>query len=255
MNAERIQQAIISGTGLLAQALQIQKKHLSGAFLFARGVSDSTCIDIEQFHRERDQLYSALSQCHDDARVFVYFSSAGTIYGQCASVRDEFTPLQPTTVYGEFKVAFESIVRSAGVPHLIVRLPNLVGPSQNHRNLLPALIRQAAGGRVTLHRDATRDILDVRDVGRIISELLARGVRDETLLLASGISLPVIDLFSLIQQYTGLHAKIAVQPGGTPQAFDISKLCRLLGQNSIFSGDYPNRVIREYAPAIARSLG
>ena len=69
------------------------------------------------------------------------------------------------------------------------------------------------------------------------------------------VSIPVIDLFSLIQQYTGLHAKIAVQPGGTPQAFDISKLCRLLGQNSIFSGDYPNRVIREYAPAIARSLG
>jgi UDP-glucose 4-epimerase len=77
----------------------------------------------------------------------VFISSGGAVYGETTMATETDAPA-PASFYGVHKLAAEAYVRLSGLPHGIVRLPNIYGPRQRS---------DLEGGVVAIFADSLRD--------------------------------------------------------------------------------------------------
>jgi nucleoside-diphosphate-sugar epimerase len=159
--------------------------------------------------------------------------------------------LFPTSLYGKNKVFFESIIISSGVEYLIFRLPNVVGPKQNKNQLFSALVLQAINGKANIFRDAARDLIDIEDVCDILEILIKKDIRNEIIIIASGYSTPVLEIFNEILRILGKESNVTLLSGGNKQVFSTKKLNCLLSGKLRFNQDYYRHLIQKYALTIA----
>lgn len=241
----------IIGHGIIAQGLDKLAQETNRAIIFASGVSNSSCDDQIEYDRECDLLYKTINHCKNNNLKLVYFSSAGAIYGNSDEEKDEHSPLFPISLYGKNKVFFESIIIHSGVEYLIVRLPNVVGHKQNKSQLFSALVLQAISGKANIFQNATRDLIDIDDVCDILSDIIKKDYKNEIIILASGYSTPVLDIFSEIAQVLGKKSDVVLSPGGDKQLFNNGKLNYLVPGRLKFSQDYYRHLIQKYAHTIA----
>jgi nucleoside-diphosphate-sugar epimerase len=133
------------------------------------------------------------------------------VYGKPDSLPiSEDHPLRPLNPYSHSKILAEEVVgyyRSQfGVAATIVRPFNIYGPGQEHRFLVPTLIRQAldpnAAEIVVTDLRPRRDYIHIRD---LISLLVATSRRQEpgTYNAGSGYSVSIEDLIAAITSLTG----------------------------------------------------
>lgn len=236
----------ILGNGMLARSLQPYSGMTPATLAFACGVANSATQDLEQYQRELIMLEETLRMCVVTDTRLVYFSSGGAIYGDVSIVRDESTPTEPRTPYGHHKWMCENLIRSSDARYLIVRLANLVGSSQNAAQLVPALVNQVLSGRVRVQSLASRDLLDVDDFASILVRLLKVVPDRETLILASGVSVPIHEIVSEIACVLNRNDTVLHElPVGEPQIFSIAKLRGYLPDVS-FLPDYFRKVVEKY---------
>jgi nucleoside-diphosphate-sugar epimerase len=235
----------IIGNGMIARGLSCYSADINDAVVFASGVSDSTLTDRQEYERECQALEQVISDCRQRDKTLVYFSSGGTVYGKRNDERKEDAPLFPETVYGRHKVRCESVISSSGIRYLIARLPTVVGQTKSKTQLIPVLIKRAMEGNVTLLKDAERDIIGIADVAGIIVAILRNLRRNEIINVASGISVPVSDIFSEIQNNLGVKPTIKIISGGDKQRFNVDKLHAYCPKIR-FTTDYYKSIIREY---------
>lgn len=227
----------IIGHGMIARALTLYQHEHPDAVIFASGVANSQMTAASEYERELSLLYATLQQCAADGRRLVYFSSGGAIYGPTQSPRSEGTPPYPMTLYGRHKLFCEAVIRGSGARHLILRLANLVGPSQNRNQLIPALVEQIQKGEVIVYADATRDLMDVADFARILVSLLTLYPLSDTLVVATGVSHPIIDIITVLEDIIGKRAHKKMVAGGDPQQFDVRRLHGILQTQDEFLSD------------------
>jgi nucleoside-diphosphate-sugar epimerase len=208
-------------------------------------VSDSTLKDQKEYERECQALEQVIRDCKERGKILVYFSSGGTVYGKRNDERKEDAALSPETVYGRHKAFCESVISSSGVRYLIARLPTVVGQTKSKTQLIPVLIKQAMEGNVTLLKDAERDIIGIADVAGIIVAILKKLRKNEIINVASGVSVPVSDIFSEIQNNLGVKPAIKIISGGDKQRFNVDKLHAYCPEIT-FTKDYYKNVIRRY---------
>ena len=246
----------ISGSGMIARALQPYHDQLEDVVAFARGVSNSAETEAAQYEREFNLLVDTVKRCKTEGRRIVYFSSGGTIYGDFDGVRIEETVLSPTTAYGRQQLTCETMIVNSGVRYCITRLANLVGAGQNPHQLIPALVQQAVDGHAHLFKQASRDILDVDDFARLLVQVLSALKQDQSEIvnIACGHSLPVMAMFAEIEAILGKSAEIELIDKGDVQQFSIDKLQRILEGDVRFDADYPLSVLRKYVPVFAGAL-
>ncbi len=239
----------IIGRGMIARSFAPYRDQLEDVVIFASGVSDSGENDPAAYARECDLLIDHLQQSIRDGLRIVYFSSGGTIYGSNDGLRDEQMPLYPHTQYGRQQLLCEALIRNSGARYLIIRLANLIGPDQNRSQLIPALVAQALAGKANLYKHATRDLLDITDFALIVIALLETLPPDgnDTIMVASGISLPVTELFATIQAELRTDARIQYHDRGDIQRFSIEKLRLNLHGQVHFDERYPLEIVRKYA--------
>ena len=128
------------------------------------------------------------------------FASSADVYGvpERAPI-DENTPLQPTNVYAESKVAAEALVRAfgerGGHPTVILRPANTNGPRQHPGLAASGFAKQIAeaetGQAVAVIRhgrlDSKRDFIDVRDIAAAyVAAIGLAPARTETYNVGSG---------------------------------------------------------------------
>jgi nucleoside-diphosphate-sugar epimerase len=235
----------IIGNGMIAKGLLRYSADVNDAVVFASGVSDSTLKDRQEYERECQMLEQVIGDCRQRDKTLVYFSSGGTVYGKRNDERKEDAPLFPETMYGQHKVRCESVISSSGVRYLIARLPTVVGQTKSKTQLIPVLIKQAMEGTVTLFKDAERDIIGIADVARIIVAILKKLNKSEIINVASGISVPVSDIYIEIQNNLVVKPAIKIISGGDKQLFNVDKL-HVYCPEITFTIDYYRDVIREY---------
>jgi NDP-hexose 4-ketoreductase len=235
----------IIGNGMIAKGLGRYSADINDAVVFASGVSDSTLKDPQEYERERQALDQVIRDCKERGKTLVYFSSGGTVYGKRNDERKEDAALLPETMYGRHKVLCESVIISSGVRYLIARLPTVVGQTKSKTQLIPVLIKQAMEGNVTLYKDAERDIIGIADAARIIVAILKKLGRSEIINIASGVSVPVSDIFSEITNNLGVKPAVKIISGGDKQRFNVDKL-HVYCPEITFVADYYKKVIREY---------
>lgn len=142
-------------------------------------------------------------------------SSSAAVYGDLISPLKEDMKLSPLSNYGISKLTMEKYIEISGMDYLICRFSNVYGE------------RQAADGEagvVTIFENAMknnenitifgdgnqiRDFIYVKDVAKIVHNLIEQNVRNKTLNISTNIGTTINDLFkSLSEQYHYTKAPI-----------------------------------------------
>lgn len=233
----------IVGDGFLARHLRSRSGSHPGAVVLAAGVSSAVSTSVAGFARERELLCEVIQRCRRTGRQLVFLSTASAgLYGAVAGAGREDVPVAPLTPYGAHKLALEELLRASGAGFLVLRLGHVTGPGQPSHQLVPSLARQISQGRVVVRSGATRDLIGVRDVVRIIGMLLDAGVRDQTVNVASGHDVPVERVVDWLAHRLDREPERDYLPGGHANRVSVSKLRALVpgvDQLGFGAGYYP----------------
>jgi nucleoside-diphosphate-sugar epimerase len=150
---------VIVGKGMVAGAL----KDISGweeDILFSSGVSNSGEFESSPFQKETDLVKSFINNLSAGSS-FVYFSTT--------SIFDSSKSSNPYIIH---KLSIEKMLRESNIDFLIVRLPNLVGFSNNPHTLTNYFADSIRKERpITLKSGAIRHLIDVADLSNILNDI------------------------------------------------------------------------------------
>lgn len=226
----------VVGNGMLARAFSDSRAVREGEnCIFASGVSNSTSTAPEPFERERALLVGSLDQ-HRGAGAFVYF-------GTCAAD----VPGNESSAYVRHKVAMEQLVL-AHPRGQVARLPQVAGPNASPYTLLSALCsRIKAGLPIVVRARATRNIIDVADVVRLVDAWLTLPDRPRLINVANTRSYSVMTIVDTIEAVLGVEGARQLEDSGEPYEVDTRAITALMAAEGItFDDDYLARVIAKY---------
>jgi nucleoside-diphosphate-sugar epimerase len=174
----------------------------------AAGVTKTTSATLADFDREAALVYDVVRHARQTGRTVVFFSAASdSMYGTLGCPGLVEGPVYPVSAYGRHKLGMEEILARSGVKYLALRLSHIVGEGQRAHQLIPSLGRQILDGSVTVHRNAHRDLLDVEHLLLALDRVLASGVRQEVINVASGVLEPIERIVDSIEERFGVVAE------------------------------------------------
>ncbi len=169
------------------------------------------------------RLFEAVRELYrSDPPRFVYVSSA-EVYGERAAgeypLHEALVP-RPSTPYAASKLGAEAVALAAwqtyGIPAVITRAFNHVGPGQSTRFAVPAFAKRLAdiaNGKPPLlsvgNLETKRDFLDVRDVVSAYIALGRDGTAGEIYNVCSGRSVSMAEI--LRQLITAAHVAVEIR--------------------------------------------
>jgi len=226
---------MILGTGLLARAFASRFAQRRDTLVFASGVSNSLATSQAQFDREFDMLTTARERW--PGRL-VYF-------GSCSVTDDE----RQYTPYARHKLAMEKLVVS-GASGLVVRLPQVVGPTGNP-NTLTNFIRDRIerGEEFSVWAHAERNLIDVDDAAAITEAIIDRMHPAESgvVSIASECPIPMQELVTIFEKVLGKTAVYRLEAKGGRLHIDAcfaQAIARELGID--LGGGYTERLLGKY---------
>lgn len=149
---------MIIGRGLIATAFHKAQFNSDQHIIFASGVSNSSESNLAAFQREQDLLSSYI----DKSTTIVYFSTTSI-----------FDPTKSETAYIKHKLHIESMIRYSAPKYIIVRLPIMVGKTENPHTLINYLVNGILQNRqMVLQRNACRHLLDIDDLFPLLEAYL-----------------------------------------------------------------------------------
>ncbi len=173
--------------------------------IFASGVSNSKEIRPEPFARERQLVEEVLDQT--SGCLFVYFSTA--------SVND---PTEQGSLYVTHKLAMEQLIARRAAAYLLIRASNVVGGPGNPHTVLNFFVdRIRQQEPFTIWQHASRNLIDLDDVYRVVTECIATpSTWNQTLLVANPYSIGPLALVQAIEAHTGQRARYELVDKGVP---------------------------------------
>ena len=167
-------------------------------------------------------LFDALRRHSFKPRVLI--TSSATVYAPASRAISESDAVNPNNPYGTSKLAQEMVARRSwqedGVPALIARAFNHVGPRQTPAFVAPSIARQVAeieAGRkepvlMMGNLEPQRDIMDVRDTVRAYRAMMARATPGIPYNVCSGIPTAVRALVGLFVAQSRVKIEIKQDP-------------------------------------------
>jgi GDP-4-dehydro-6-deoxy-D-mannose reductase len=195
--------------------------HLAGAAHIGQSFG-AVAETLSANARGTASLVDALRDAGLRPRVLVTGSAA--VYPAAEHALDERTPPGPASPYGVSKLAQEMVAVRAwhedGLPTVVVRSFNHVGPGQAPTFFAPSFARQIAeveaGLRPPVLRvgnlEARRDLTDVRDTVRAYRLLIDAGTPGEAYNMCSGMAHSVGDVLAVLVDLAHVRVRIDVDP-------------------------------------------
>jgi UDP-glucose 4-epimerase len=185
-------------------------------------------------HSNLEGAVSLLEEMHKaSVSKIVYFSSGGTVYGSGTAEHmergfKESDPTSPISSHGIVKLAVEKYLELYrhlyGIDYLILRVSNPYGP--HHRSekqgFINVVLRNIKSGKpVTVWGDGSviRDFIYVKDISRILLDLLDRNIWNRVFNLGSGKGYSVKEIIDLIKSEAGSF-EVFYEP---TRAFDVPR--------------------------------
>ncbi len=225
---------MITGNGMVATALA-RFRDRDDVLIFASGVSNSSESDERCYSREKNLL---LSLCSYQERTLVYFSTCSV-----------FDPVLKDARYIAHKREMEDLVRHNFSRHLVLRLPTLVGVTDNPYTFFSSFRNKIARGEeLVIHRSACRYLMDVSDVEMIIDLFL----RDSDLCrgsynVAYDNPMNVVEIVKIMEEVSGKEAVKVLVDKGNCFDFDRSAFRNALSRNNFtIPNNYNRRIIQKY---------
>lgn len=157
-------------------------------------------------------------------RRLIYFSSGGTLYGDCKQIANESEPLRPRSYHGAGKAAAEHFIYAWAAQYdgtaVILRPSNVYGPGQLPRRgfgVVPAAFDCAIRDvplTIWGTGDTVRDYLYITDLIELCRMALGRELKQGTHVFnaAFGMSTSLNDLLHTIELIIGRPLKRSHQP-------------------------------------------
>lgn len=225
---------MITGHGLVAKAFRGFATN-DRVHVFASGVSRSLEDNDAAFRRESDLI---LAQRLAPGR-FVYFSSCGV-----------FDPSLEGSKYIRHKLATEQLVRELYPDHLIIRLPNLVGHTDNPHTLTNFLRdRIVQNGSFELHSRACRYLLDMDDAVQDLSPMLLRpDLRGTTMNVSGSVPVTLPELVRSMEHVLGKRVRAITTDKGSCYTIDNGLFLSLLpaSRREAYARSYTMELLLKY---------
>ena len=224
---------IVHGGGMMASAIRFTEG-LIGA-VFAAGVSNSGEIDRLEYTREHNELRSFIDS-NSDKKV-IYFSS--------------YIAKDGTSRYAQHKRQMESVIAETANDFLVLRLPQVVGKTTNSTLISHFVNAAKTREKITIQKNAYRSLVDVTDVGRILSLFIGKNVTREVIAVGPLNPLWILDIVENIESILQLKIDFTLVDGGDRQTGDLSRALELLERNDpLFDEAYQYSVLKRYVPKL-----
>jgi|Deesub1362B_J571_1020462.scaffolds.fasta_scaffold00003_128 UDP-glucose 4-epimerase len=113
---------------------------VNSVFHFAANPEVRLSVTKPRIHYQDNILttFNVLEACRKYDIKYLVFSSTSTVYGDAKVIPtpEDYSPLEPISVYGACKLACENLIitysKLYGIRSLILRYANIVGPRNNH---------------------------------------------------------------------------------------------------------------------------
>lgn len=224
---------MVVGSGLLAtQFMQFAGEN--DIVIFASGVSNSAETSLEAFSRESDLLEQYL---HSN-KFLVYFSTISI-----------YDPELTNSGYIRHKLSIEKQITSHGSDYLIFRLPQLVGSTSNPNTLTNALFNAILHHQIiTVYQTACRYLMDVEDVGLLLSKIIRTGsFRNNILDINFNNQIQIDNLLDIFEEVLNTKTqRQKVLKGGCYTTNNDAFISFLKAENFNYPPDYIKNVIAKY---------
>jgi len=212
---------VLIGNGMLASYFENYLSN-NGVLIFASGVSNSSQIDEKEFARERKLLEKNLKD--NNGKLFVYFSSCSI---EDSELKD--------TPYHIHKKNMEQVIKNNSNNYLILRLPNVVGNGGSKSTIINFLINKVRNGqKFELWKNATRNIIDVEDVYKIVSHIIENRIFNNTTInIAYGQNNKISDILKSIEKIFDKKALYTLVDKGIDLKIDNEKIKTIMTDLSI----------------------
>lgn len=225
---------MIIGRGLIANVFKdINREDI---IFFASGVSNSLETDINQFSRERDLIEKTIEI--NPTKKFVYFSTC-SIYDSS----------KYASAYVLHKLDMENLIEKIAQNFLICRVSNAVGNGGNSNLLINYLVNNIKENNpILVHQKATRNLIDVEDIGNITLRLL-----DEKINTIQNIAyienFSVLEIVFALEKYLSKSAIIKLLNKGESYTIDTSYIVDYFKKNNkMIKMEYLNTLLKRYYP-------
>jgi len=203
-------QKMIIGNGLIANAFRENDR--DDVVFFASGVSNSLETDESQFLREENLVRKTIAE--SPGKLFVYFSTC-SIYDSSKN----------GSAYVNHKLNMEHLVSTECKKYLIARASNAVGKGGNPHTLINFLVKSIReNDPVEVHIDATRNLIDVEDIRKIILELIEKNRLNSIVNVAYPGNYPVIQIVAMVEEFLGKNANLELVKAGQSYSIDIPEV-------------------------------
>ena len=178
--------------------------------------------------------------------------SAAEYLPNSSGVYDEGAPAGGESVHGRTKWAQTTVAlavyHDTGLPVMVVRPFNLVGPGLPPRLVASELCRQFVDER-TKHLQlgntaAVRDFVDVRDAVRAYWMVTEKGKAGEIYNVCCGQPTKILELVAILRRLTGRDLEVSVDPGRFRKT-DIDQVCGIADKLQAVTGWTPEIMLEE----------
>jgi nucleoside-diphosphate-sugar epimerase len=230
---------MIIGKGLLASQLT-NYKDSDDMLIFASGVSNSSETKNDNFKRELDLIQS---YCNTDS-VFIYFSTC-SIYDKS----------NENSLYVKHKLKAELFIQSNFKSYLIVRLPNMIGLTNNSHTFFNYFYDAIISGTpINIYSNAVRYFMDVEDLNPIIKMLLNDEKSINSIInVCYNNSILIPEAVSIFEKYLNKKATATIVDKGSNYNIPNKPFLNLLDKNQVLLPEqYTENCFRKYIELKAR---
>jgi nucleoside-diphosphate-sugar epimerase len=151
-------------------------------------------------------------------------------------------------LYVQHKLDMESMVRTHP-GHLILRVPQLAGRTDNRHTLLGYLRERILRGEgFVVWSGAERNVIDVEDVAKVAVDLVTvECIRGDTVNVASDRSVAVVEVVRVLEDLLGRKAAYQLLEKGEGMHIDTSRATASFRRCGItFDDEYLRRILYKY---------
>ena len=201
---------MIIGRGLIAK--EFKDVDIDNVIFFASGVSNSSETCKSQFLREQNLVEQTLRDFPN--HVFIYFSTC-SIYDSS----------KYNSLYVLHKLHMEEIIKEKSSQYLILRISNAVGNGGNPNLLMNYLANNISNQKLfTVHKNATRNIIDVEDVKNITLQYLNKEKFNKIVNVAYLENFFINEIVEGFEQFFNVTAQRKIMDLGEHYSIDIREL-------------------------------
>lgn len=231
---------MIIGSGFMAQNFhdQIQEIEKLNICLYAAGVSNSQTEDKILLTKDQNRIID-FSKKFDQEKKLVYISTC--------CIND---PSRNKNPYTKNKLHIESFIKEKFKKYLIIRLPEVVGKSDNKTSLTNFLYHHIKNKKnFEVWSKTKRNIIDIQDVVLITMSVLKNRFLNNTIInIANSMNYKIREIVENLEKLTNIKANYnLVDKGDENWQIDISEISKIIKNNKInFNENYLYKTLKKY---------